>query len=139
MTSDYAVGYKRPPEATQFAVGKSGNPKGRPKGARTVGAVLQDVLRQKIPVTENGKTRRIPVLEVTIRRLANDAMRSGPGAVKLLLALVDRYSDSPDSALRFGDILAEDKAILAQYLPRPVDFVSDSPSKSDQEASGDGG
>ena len=29
---DYDVGYARPPKATQFAPGKSGNPKGRPKG-----------------------------------------------------------------------------------------------------------
>jgi len=136
--SDYAVGYRRPPRATQFAAGKSGNPRGRPKGARTVGAVLQDIMRQKIAVTENGKTRRIPALEVMLRRLANDAMRSDPRAMKLLLALIDRYSDSPETALRLGDILAEDWEILAQYLQKPVDFVPDPPLKSDDEVGGDG-
>ena len=53
--TDYVVGYARPPKATQFAAGKSGNPKGRPKGSRTVGAILQGILSQKIAVTENGK------------------------------------------------------------------------------------
>ena len=77
-TADYVVGYRRPPKATQFAAGKSGNPKGRPKGSRSVGAVLNDILQQKIAVTENGKTRRIPALEVMLRRLANVAMRSDP-------------------------------------------------------------
>jgi hypothetical protein len=96
-TSDYVVGYRRPPKATQFAAGKSGNPKGRPKGSRSVGAVLNDVLQQKIAVTENGKTRRIPALEVMLRRLANDAMRSDPNAIRLLLPLIDRYSDSPEA------------------------------------------
>ena len=95
--SDYVVGFRRPPKATQFAAGKSGNPKGRPKGSRTVGAVLQDIIRQKIAVTENGKTRRIPALEVMLRRLANDAMRSDAKAMKLLLSLVDRYAESPES------------------------------------------
>src|SRR5262245_46827414 len=66
-TPDYAVGYGRPPNASQFAAGKSGNPKGRPKGSRSVGAVLQDIIQQKIVVTENGKTRRIPALEVMLR------------------------------------------------------------------------
>ena len=53
-SADYAVGYGRPPRATQFASGKSGNPRGRPKGNRTIGAILQDILRQKIAVTEKG-------------------------------------------------------------------------------------
>ena len=96
-TSDYVVGYRRPPKATQFAAGKSGNPKGRPKGSRSVGAVLKDILQQKIAVTENGKTRRIPALEVMLRRLANDAMRNDPNAIRLLLSLIDRYSDSPEA------------------------------------------
>ncbi len=123
--SDYVVGYRRPPKASQFMAGKSGNPKGRPKGSRPVGAVLQDILQQKIAVTENGKTRRIPALEVMLRRLANDAMRSDAGAMKLLLALIDRYSDSPETALRPGDVLAEDqedpRAISAKACrPRPI-------------------
>jgi hypothetical protein len=41
-SSPYKVGYGRPPKATQFKPGKSGNPKGRPKGPKSVGAVLQD-------------------------------------------------------------------------------------------------
>jgi Family of unknown function (DUF5681) len=118
--SDYVVGYRRPPKATQFMAGKSGNPKGRPKGSRSVGAVLQDIIRQKIAVTDYGKTRRIPALEVMLRRLVNDAMRSDPRAVKLLLSLVDRYAESPETTPRLGEMLAEDRAILAQYLQEPA-------------------
>ena len=117
----YAVGYRRPPKATQFEKGKSGNPKGRPKGSRTVGALLQDILRQKIAVTENGRTRRLPALEVILRRLANDAMRSEPRALKLLLALYDRYGESPETDLRLDEILAEDREILANFLNKPPD------------------
>ena len=32
--SNDEVGYRRPPKASQFPPGRSGNPKGRPKGAR---------------------------------------------------------------------------------------------------------
>jgi hypothetical protein len=131
--ADYTVGYQRPPKATQFAPGTSGNPKGRPKGSRPVGAILQDVLRQKVAVTENGKTRRIPVLEVTLRRLANDAMRSEPAAIKLLFALVDRYGESPETTLQLREMLAEDEAILTQYLREPAGYRPDSAPKSDDE------
>jgi hypothetical protein len=113
---DDAVGYGRPPKATQFKKGQSGNPKGRPKGSRPVGAVLQEILGQRIAVTENGRTRRLPALEVMLRRLANDAMRSEPVALKLMLSLFDRYGESPEAEIRIDEVLAEDKAILANFL-----------------------
>src|SRR5258708_39902640 len=91
----YTVGYGRPPIEAQVKKGKSGNEAGRPKGSRTVGAFLQDILHQKIPVTENGKTRRLTALEVMFRRLANAAMRSDPAALKLILSLYDRYGGGP--------------------------------------------
>ena len=118
-SSDHAVGYGRPPKATQFKKGESGNPKGRPKGSRPVGAILQDILGQKIAVTENGKTRRLPALEVMLRRLANDAMRNEPVALKLMLSLFDRYGESPEAGIRLDEVLAEDKAILANFLKEP--------------------
>ena len=37
------------------------------------------------------------MLEGMLRRLANDAMRSDPNAIRLLLPLIDRYSDSPEA------------------------------------------
>lgn len=123
--SDYVVGYKRPPKPTQFKTGKSGNPRGRPKGARSVGAVLRDVIRQRIAVTENGRTRRIPALEVMLRRLANDAMRNDPRAMKLLLSLIDRYAEAPESEQYLEEVLAEDQAILSQYLREPIELASD--------------
>jgi hypothetical protein len=87
----------RRPKASQFRPGKSGNPKGPPKGSRSVEAFLKEAIEQKVAVTENGKTRRISALEVMLRRLVNDAMRSDPRALKLLLPLIDRYSEPPQA------------------------------------------
>jgi hypothetical protein len=95
---------RRPPKASKFMAGKAAIPRDVPKGSRSVGAVPQVIIRQKIAVTENGKTRRMSVLEVMFRRLANDAMRSAARAVNLLLSLVDRYGDLPEAALHFGRI-----------------------------------
>jgi hypothetical protein len=123
--SDYAVGYGRPPKQTRFQPGKSGNPAGRRKGSRTVGAILTDIIEQKVPVTENGKTRRMPALEVMLRRLVNDAMRGERNAMKLLLSFVDRYADTAEAKVQLGELLAEDRKILAQFLSeqtRPVEI-----------------
>jgi hypothetical protein len=124
-TLDYVVGYRRPPKATRFTAGQSGNPKGRPKGSRSVGAMLQDIIQQKIGVTENGKTRRISALEVMLRRLVN------------LLSLVDRYGDSPEAALDIAEVLADDRAILAQYLQEPADSDPGPPMRPDDGDRGD--
>jgi Family of unknown function (DUF5681) len=127
------VGYGRPPRDHQFKPGHSGNPKGRPKGSRPAGAVLQDILQQKVTITERGKTRRIPVLELIFRRLVNDAIRSDPKAIKLLLSLVDRYAELPQTSIKFREMLAEDQAILAQYLREPASLIPDPGPTSDDE------
>jgi len=134
--ADDAVGYGRPPKSTQFKKGQSGNPRGRPKGSRPVGAVLQDILGQRIAVTENGKTRRLPALEVMLRRLANDAMRSEPVALKLMLSLFDRYGQSPEAGIRLDEVLAEDKTILANYLKHPANRSGPSQKSKKDESNG---
>ena len=67
-------------------------------------------------VTEQGRTRRIPILEVMVRQLAHDAMRSDPRAMKLLLYLADKYADPAESSGRSGEVAAEDQAILSAIL-----------------------
>jgi len=126
--TDYEVGYRRPPKANQFQPGTSGNPRGRRKGSRPIGAVLQSILSQKLTVAERGRTRRVTRLEIMLLQLANDAARGDARAMKLLLELNDRYGDSPEAAIKLVDVLAEDREILEQYLKRPD---SQQPSSSD--------
>lgn len=56
---DYTVGYGKPPRHTRFQKGQSGNPRGRPKGARGLKADLRAELSERVRVTENGRTRRL--------------------------------------------------------------------------------
>ena len=123
---DYAVGYGRPPKETRFQPGKSGNPTGRRTGSRSVGAILNDVFRQKIEVTENGKTRRVIALEVMARRLRNDALRGDAKAIKLSIELMRRHSETKETAVQFDELQAQDREILAQYL-----FGSETAKKGD--------
>jgi hypothetical protein len=44
-------------------------------------------------------------------------MRSEPSAVKLMLSLVDRYTETPEATLSVDELHAEDQAIIARYLP----------------------
>ena len=55
----YDVGYRKPPVHSRFAPGRSGNPKGRSKGAKGFAAELERELAAKIAITENSRRRRI--------------------------------------------------------------------------------
>jgi hypothetical protein len=59
MNDDSKSGYARPPKAHQFKPGESGNPRGRPKGARNLRTDLSEIMKKKVSVRESGKQRRI--------------------------------------------------------------------------------
>ena len=43
-----AIGYKRPPKATQFQKGQSGNPRGRPRGSKNLSTLISEALDEKL-------------------------------------------------------------------------------------------
>jgi hypothetical protein len=49
---DYAVGYGRPPPHSRFKKGQSGNPWGRPPGAKNLKTVLNEALNERVIVVE---------------------------------------------------------------------------------------
>ena len=136
-SSNYTVGYQRPPQATKFKPGESGNLKGRPKGTRSIGAVLHDIFHRPTSVTENGKTRRVPILEVILRRVARDAMQGDPKAIQLSFSLLARYAGSAQSSPALHDLLEEDAAILAKYLRGPDNATANPTPSSDVKGDSD--
>ena len=81
---NYKVGYGRPPKETQFKPGKSGNPKGRPRGAKNIDTMLRDTLMEKIEITENGKRKRLSKIEVLLKKCLNDALNGDQRAIDRL-------------------------------------------------------
>ena len=49
---DYEVGYGKPPRHTRFVKGQSGNPRGRPPGAKNLKTLLNKALNELVVVTE---------------------------------------------------------------------------------------
>jgi hypothetical protein len=114
--NDYAVGYGKPPQATRFQPGRSGNPGGHKKAAKSVGALLREALTRRITIQEDGKPRRITLQEVIIRGLVNDAARRDHRALRVLLSLMERYQDTSDSTVNPADFQPEDQAIIEDFL-----------------------
>jgi Family of unknown function (DUF5681) len=91
------VGYRRPPRHSRFQRGQSGNPRGRPKGVKSLPDIVRKIVGQKVTVTENGRGRRIPRLEAILLRAAGEASRGDPRALRLLLQLTERYGESVET------------------------------------------
>jgi hypothetical protein len=85
---DPEVGYGKPPAEHRFIAGQSGNPKGRPKGAKSYGLILRELLNRKIEVRESGRARKITVFEAILLRFTQDALK---GDTKTAAFLFDRY------------------------------------------------
>ena len=85
---DYEVGYGKPPRETRFAKGQSGNPRGRPSGAKNFKTLLSDALNEPVIVTENGGRRKVTKRQAIITQLVNRSATADLRAIKILLDIV---------------------------------------------------
>jgi hypothetical protein len=102
----YPVGYGKPPRNHRFQPGHSGNPKGRPKGAKNTATLVREILDRKIEARSGGK--------VTVREgiLTGFARASLKGDTKAAAFLLQRYDmqEAPE-----GVLAGEEQEILATY------------------------
>ena len=66
------VGYGKPPMQRRFK--GSGNPRGRPKGAKNRKTIVRTVANEMHTLIENGTRRRLSTLELVMLRLRNMAL-----------------------------------------------------------------
>lgn len=118
------VGFRRPPRATRFRPGVSGNPSGRPKRLPTFADELMDELRKLVP--SGGE--RITQQRAIARKLIAAAIGGNLRAATVLAGFIVRtehVDDEPDHSA------PEDQAILQEFVEEEV--------KRRAETSGDDG
>src|SRR5437762_11273554 len=85
---DHEVGYRNPPRHTRFTKGQSGNPRGRPPGAKNLKTLLSDALNEFVIISENGGRRKITKREAIVTQLVNRSASADFRAIKILLDMV---------------------------------------------------
>jgi len=109
---DYEVGYRKPPRHTRFNKGQSGNPKGRPGGAKNLSTLLSEALNEPVIVAESGGRRTISKRQAIIKQLVNQSAKGDWRATKLLLDIqldIEHRSEPQTAESSFGS--ADDKVI----------------------------
>jgi Family of unknown function (DUF5681) len=114
----YEVGYQRPPVGTRFQKGRSGNPKGRPVGSRSLDSLLTAALDEAVTVNENGKRRSITKREAIIHQLVNKSASADMKAIQMVLALMQQVEDQPEASSNVEALDEADHKVLKQIQER---------------------
>lgn len=116
---DYEVGYGKPPKSTRFKKGQSGNPNGRPKGAKNIETLLRERLYRKVTISENGRRKQIPAVDAVFATLVKSSLEGDSRALNQLLKLLPlAAADGPsgDETTVAPDMDATDEAILRDFF-----------------------
>jgi hypothetical protein len=112
----YEVGYGKPPAASQFRPGQSGNPRGRAKGTRNFRTDLEEELGEKVEVSENGKPIRLSKQRLMVKSLVTRAIKGDARATGILVGLLAKMLGSESGADETPELGLDDKAILAAFI-----------------------
>jgi hypothetical protein len=117
--NDDAPGYKRPPQGSRFKPGESGNPNGRPRGARGLKTDLDTVLSKRITVREDGELRHVSRQMALLMSLYEKAVHGDTKATAQITTLVTKL-DAPatQQTSEPPPVSDNDRAIVEAFLRR---------------------
>ncbi len=87
------VGYKAPPKATQFQKGRSGNPRGRPRGSKNNKTVFENLAATLIDGKLPGGGEKITIREGVIAKLVSQALAGDSRSLNKFIDTMQSYDD----------------------------------------------
>ena len=111
----YDVGYGKPPVASRFRKGRSGNTRGKSPGRKNLKTELLDELTLRITVSENGKQRQLSKQTIIVKRMVSDAAKGDARAREQLIRLIGEIEATPQASASDPVGAAKDAEILARF------------------------
>lgn len=116
MADHYDVGYRKPPKVTQFAKGKSGNPKGRPKQSRNLVSLIDEELDKPVVIQENGRKVQLTKREALVKRIVNAALSGDAKSTSALISMDQTRKEQEPEAIELTAADAEQYDRLQQRI-----------------------
>ena len=118
MPDEQKCGFCLPPKEHQYQKGQSGNPNGRPRGARNRNTIVREQMNRKITLTSpDGNSRRISTKEGIIMKQINKALQGNTGSAKWMIELSDAADAEYNEISMARETLNHDDAqILKLYV-----------------------
>jgi hypothetical protein len=113
---DEVVGYGKPPKKHRFKKGKSGNPNGRPKGAKGLKTDLKEVLAAPVTVSIGGKEYTGSRQKITLVAMAMRAVMGQPRSAEMLIKTTLNVLGPDDEGAAGERLSKRDEELLKQLL-----------------------
>ncbi len=124
--SDYEVGYGKPPRHTRFQPGRSGNPRGRPKGTNNLKTDLTEELGENIVIREGDRSQKISEQRALLKSVVNRAIKGDVRAISIALSTMMRLLDTGEGAPEVAEPLHDDeREILRAFEGRVRRGIAD--------------
>ena len=137
----YEIGYGKPPAQHRFKPGQSGNPNGRPRGARGVATLVNEALDETIQVSAGGRPREMKKREALLAAMIAKAIKGDVRAASLVVKLMETHDPEPaDGAGLLGagsGISSVDGAEVRERITRKLAQLRDAQGFTDDD-DGDG-
>lgn len=90
MSDKEAKGPARPPSATRFKKGQSGNPAGRPRkvGSASPASAFDIVIDRTLTITQGGTPREVTIDEALHHKTYQDALKGNRAACREVMAMI---------------------------------------------------
>jgi hypothetical protein len=120
---DDKVGYGRPPRHSRFKPGQSGNPRGRPRGARNLKTEIEEEMNERITLRENGRELKVSKRRAIIKAMVGKTLKGDVRAANTLISTMLRLTESSEAIVEPDDLSAEDEAIIARFRERTSEIA----------------
>jgi hypothetical protein len=117
----YDIGYGGPPKDHRFPKGRSGNPKGRPKGTKNLKTDLAEELNLRVKVKEGGRVIRISKQRAMLKGTMNDALQGKAKAREQIFQMTQKLGLADEIVVPDDRLSETDQELFDRLTARLVD------------------